>query len=513
MEKIINRGLTWTFEKNGLYLKNQSGFRRGRGTMDNVIALEHFIKEGCNKIQPQNTYAVFLDVAKAFDTTWIQGILYKLSKKGVTGKTLFLNPRSQRGNAPGRPFRQRSTMDQTNRSHYKQNNQAQRLIQDTQQKKHGPNVDSLCIMYKALVRARSRMEYGIMSYGCSSKIRQKRLETIQNCIFRIILGAPSTTPIKELQCELGLTSIENRRTWLSGRFIIRIDKQTQHPLYQNCYNMWRSPKSWKEQNVPSLKTAIDQTRIADIDLFNTLPDYRRQCQEPPPWRESNINIGHLPISKKHAMLNQSAARSLFCEITHRLPETAIKIYTDGSLNPSAKTTTCAVVIPSLSIEEAYTLEENSSIFTVEGYGILKAMELILQHNDPITEITIFIDSKLIIQALNSPGKEKQQIVHSIMQAAEGLRSAGTKATVYWIPSHVGIDGKEKADRLAATESSSNELTNRIHNKLSVNEQCVQLKIHLQNKFLEELKKENNKPNLQLRNKIGLLNGITTSQAN
>lgn len=39
--------------------------------------------------------------------------------------------------------------------------------------KHGPNVDSLCIMYKALVR--SRIEYGIMSYGCSSKNRQKRL--------------------------------------------------------------------------------------------------------------------------------------------------------------------------------------------------------------------------------------------------------------------------------------------------------------------------------------------------
>lgn len=63
--------------------------------------------------------------------------------------------------------------------------------------------------------------------------------------------------------------------------------------------MRRSPKAWKEQNVSSLENAIDQTRIADIDLFNALPDYRSQCQEPPPWRESNINIGHL--------LNQSAA--------------------------------------------------------------------------------------------------------------------------------------------------------------------------------------------------------------
>jgi ribonuclease HI len=177
--------------------------------------------------------------------------------------------------------------------------------------------------------------------------------------------------------------------------------------------------------------------------------------------------------------------------------------TDGSLNPSTKTTTCAVVVPSLSIEEAYTLEEKSSIFPAEGHGIVKAKEIILQHNDPISEIIIFSDSKSITQAINSPSKEKHQIINLIMQAAEGLRSTGTKATVYWIPSHVGIDGNEKADILAATESSSNEPIYKIYNKLSVNEQCIKLKIHLQTKFLEELNKENNKPNLKL-NKIGLL---------
>jgi hypothetical protein len=44
------------------------------------------------------------------------------------------------------------------------------------------------------------------------------------------------------------------------------------------------------QAATSLKTAIDQSRIAAIDLFNTLPDYRGRFQEPLPWREPNINI-------------------------------------------------------------------------------------------------------------------------------------------------------------------------------------------------------------------------------
>ncbi len=66
-----------------------------------------------------------------------------------------------------------------------------------------------------------------------------------------------------------------------------------------------------------------------------------------------------------------------------------------------------------------------------------------------------------------------------MQAAEGLKNTGSKATVYWIPSHVGIDGNEKADIFASPQSSSNGPINRIYKKLSVNEQCAQLKIPLQ----------------------------------
>lgn len=88
MERIVNQRLVWMFEKNGLRLKTQSGFRKGRGTMDNIIGLEHYIREGFNKRNPLNTYAVFLDVAKAFDTTWIQGLLFKLSNKGVSGQIL-----------------------------------------------------------------------------------------------------------------------------------------------------------------------------------------------------------------------------------------------------------------------------------------------------------------------------------------------------------------------------------------------------------------------------------------
>jgi hypothetical protein len=89
--------------------------------------------------------------------------------------------------------------------------------------KHGPSIESLVIIYKALVR--SRIDYGIMVFGSPNQVRENKLETIQNSFMRIILGAPKSTPIKEMLLELNLQPLKTRKTWLSGRYIIRIEKQ------------------------------------------------------------------------------------------------------------------------------------------------------------------------------------------------------------------------------------------------------------------------------------------------
>ena len=122
------------------------------------------------------------------------------------------------------------------------------------------------------------------------------LETIQNSILRMILGAPASTPIKELQCELGLNSIESCRTWLAGRYVIRVDKQPQHPLYKICQEMRKTPKSWKDHNIPSLKAAIAHTYLADIELFDKPAGYKSQFHALAPWKDHSINTGYFPMS-------------------------------------------------------------------------------------------------------------------------------------------------------------------------------------------------------------------------
>ncbi|GBN77820.1 putative RNA-directed DNA polymerase from transposon BS [Araneus ventricosus] len=66
----------------------QFGFRKGLSTTKQLLRMVEHIRDGfCNKI---DTAAVFIDIAKAFDRVWIDGLLYKIHKLKVTRKLILL---------------------------------------------------------------------------------------------------------------------------------------------------------------------------------------------------------------------------------------------------------------------------------------------------------------------------------------------------------------------------------------------------------------------------------------
>ena len=82
-----------------LLSKNQSGFRPGDSTINQLLSITHDIytsfENNCE------TRAVFLDISKAFDKVWHEGLLFKLASNGVEGNLLnllksFLSDRYQR---------------------------------------------------------------------------------------------------------------------------------------------------------------------------------------------------------------------------------------------------------------------------------------------------------------------------------------------------------------------------------------------------------------------------------
>lgn len=86
LEKILNRRLTWLLESSNLISPIQSGFRKHRCTLDNIVALESEIHEAfANK---QHLIATFFDIEKAYDMVWKHAVLTSLNQQGISGNML-----------------------------------------------------------------------------------------------------------------------------------------------------------------------------------------------------------------------------------------------------------------------------------------------------------------------------------------------------------------------------------------------------------------------------------------
>ena len=83
MERLINTRLLWHLEKTNIITPKQAGFRQHRSTEDQVTYIAQKIEDGFQ--DKQNTLTVWIDMEKAFDKVWKNGLRLKLQKSGVTG--------------------------------------------------------------------------------------------------------------------------------------------------------------------------------------------------------------------------------------------------------------------------------------------------------------------------------------------------------------------------------------------------------------------------------------------
>lgn len=97
MERILNDRMIWFLNKNRSLNKYQCGFTKNRGTMDHIVRLADSIYKTLEA--KQYTVGIFIDLEKAYDLLWHEGLIFKLAKLGISGKMLrwikdFLTDRS-----------------------------------------------------------------------------------------------------------------------------------------------------------------------------------------------------------------------------------------------------------------------------------------------------------------------------------------------------------------------------------------------------------------------------------
>ena len=99
-ERLIFNSLYNYISKNNLLSQNQSGFRPGDSCTNQLLSITHYIHSSFDDHSSLEVRGVFLDMSKAFDKVWHDGLIYKLKTFGITGRLLsllkdFLSDRSQ----------------------------------------------------------------------------------------------------------------------------------------------------------------------------------------------------------------------------------------------------------------------------------------------------------------------------------------------------------------------------------------------------------------------------------
>ena len=79
--KVLYNRLVQCLDKGGALQEGQAGFRVNRSCMDNVYTLNEIVQ-----VRFREDKALFLDVQKAYDTVWRDGLWLKLWDMGVKGR-------------------------------------------------------------------------------------------------------------------------------------------------------------------------------------------------------------------------------------------------------------------------------------------------------------------------------------------------------------------------------------------------------------------------------------------
>ena len=101
LEKLVYDSLYSHLVSHDLLNPNQSSFRPGDSTVNQLISITHPIYKAFDCNSPPDVCSVYLDISKAFDRVWHDGLIHKLKRCGVSGKLhsllqSFLMDRKQR---------------------------------------------------------------------------------------------------------------------------------------------------------------------------------------------------------------------------------------------------------------------------------------------------------------------------------------------------------------------------------------------------------------------------------
>lgn len=295
-------------------------------------------------------------------------------------------------------------------------------------------------LYRSLVR--SKLDYGSIVYGAACKSYIKILDPIHNQGLRLCLGAFRTSPADSLCVEANEPPLEYRRIRLGLQYVAQLMSNESNP----AHNLVLKPR-WVElfDNSPRAIKPLGLRLRAHMAEVGFEPNSTARVEFPkiPPWTMKTPRISFDMSFAKKEVVDPSVFRSRFHEIRDSLPE-HLDIYTDGS--KEGVRVGCAFVARKFVFSRR--LPDRMSVFSAELVALFLALSFIRKHMR-FKKFAVFSDSMSSLQALLDV--RRHSLVMKILELHEHICNSGKEVVFYWLPSHVGIPGNERAD-LAAKDA-------------------------------------------------------------
>ena len=300
----------------------------------------------------------------------------------------------------------------------------------------GADRDVLLRLYRALIR--SKLDYGSIVYGSARKSYLQMLDPIHHQGLRLALGAFRTSPVNSLYAEANEPSLHLRREKLSLQYALKLSSNPSNPAFDRVFNMDSKLLFDKKP------TAIRPFGLRTIPLLqelgiNTEKIALYEIPKTPPWKLKTPEILYNLCCYKKSDTDPSIFKSRFGEIRNCYP-LFTQIYTDGSKD-GEKAAAAAVCED---VELSFRLPDNSSIFSAELKAIDLAFDYIEKSKDD--KFIILSDSLSSLQAMDNL-KYENPVVLQLLERFQKLDETN-RIIFCWLPSHMGIRGNERVDRLA-----------------------------------------------------------------
>ena len=310
----------------------------------------------------------------------------------------------------------------------------------------------------------------VMTYACAAwwngkKTHSNTLERIQHRALRLIVAAFRTTPTKALEIEASVPPVALALNLEKERTAIRFNKlSTSNPIIQRLPDDWRDrrpptarpPHVWTPQRrdkaIPQLQKVARLSSPNNERIFPHLE---------PPWRRTARDFNGRLRFTNEAGGDKEKVRDQHVELVNLLKanDTHALIYTDGSVQRvhGMRRTGAGYAVYHRG-REMVARSVGLGAKAVEYDGELAGMVLsakaatnLARDNPGTTHLHFYTDNSSVVDALSNPkAAAGQLLIHNFTTTIHKFLDDDPRRSVdiSWIPSHMEIEGNEKADELA-----------------------------------------------------------------